>query len=115
MVRRFSAVGVVGALLTVLLGVAAGSASGAPPVLTGAVSRQVHGSAGKFDIVLPLTGKASGIECRDVSGAGVTLILSFNQPVSGGSVAVTGGVAKVNGKPTFSKNQMTVKLAGVKD
>jgi uncharacterized protein (DUF1800 family) len=88
-------------------------AAGAPPVLTSAVSRMTHGSAGTFDVQLPLNG-GSGIECRDVS-AGVTLVLYFDQTVTGGSAAVGSGTATLNGAPTFAANTMTVKLANVAD
>jgi N-acetylneuraminic acid mutarotase len=55
------------------------------PVVQSAVSRRTHGSAGDFDIDLPLTG-TPGIECR-TSGAtnDYTMIVTF-----GGNITVTG-------------------------
>jgi hypothetical protein len=69
-----------------------------PPVqLNAVVSRKVHGSAGTFDVDLPLTGN-SGIECRS-GGANCdyTLVFTFANTltnVSGSSV--TSGTGSVN-------------------
>lgn len=78
--------------------------------LTSAVSRLTHGSAGSFDVQLPLTG-GSGIECRSVTN-GMTLVMTFDQPLTGGTAAVTAGTATL-GAVTRSTNTMTVKLTGV--
>ena len=81
--------------------------------LTSAVSRKIHGSAGTFDINLPLTG-APGVECRD-TGGNHTLVFSFNNRVISGSVTVTSGTGTVLGAPTFDNNMMTVILTDVAD
>lgn len=58
-------------------------------LLTLAASRMTHGSAGAFDIDLPLSGVA-GIECR--SGSIYTIVLTFANPVT--------SVASVNATAT---------------
>jgi uncharacterized protein (DUF1800 family) len=90
------------------------TAVAAPPVLTCAVSRMSHGSSGTFDVQLPLTAGGTGIECRD-TGSGVTVVLSFNQVVTGGTAKVSAGKATLDGNPAFAQNTMTVKLGGVAD
>jgi hypothetical protein len=77
------------------------------PAMVSAVSRKIHAAAGTFDINLPLTG-APGVECRTGSQ---TIVVSFNNPVTEGNVAVSAG--SVSGTPTFSGNTMTINLAGV--
>ena len=78
-----------------------------------AVSRKIHGSAGSFDISLPLTGEP-GVECRN-TGGNHTFVFTFNNTVIAGDVGVTTGVGSVVGSPTFGGNTMTVNLAGVAD
>lgn len=123
MVRRGNRVGSsCGLLARVLTVVAAAAGAGWPasparadatPQLTSAVSRRTHGTTATYDVPLPLTG-AAGIECRQVGGA-PTLVLQFDQPVTGGGVAVTGGSAQVAGSPAFSGNTMRVSLTGAAD
>ncbi len=72
-----------------------------------AVSRKTHGSAGDFDIVLPLTG-APGVECRSGNQA---IVVTFNNAVAEGSANVSAG--SLVGSPTFSGNAMTIALTGV--
>jgi hypothetical protein len=59
-----------------------------------AVSRKIHGSAGTFDIDLPLFG-TPGIECRTaLSGSSYTIVFTFANPltsVSTVSATTTGG------------------------
>jgi hypothetical protein len=67
---------------------------GSPPVqLTAASSRKFHGSAGPFDIDLPLSGNP-GIECRSGGANGdYILVFTFANPltrVDGASVSGTG-------------------------
>jgi hypothetical protein len=55
------------------------------PTVQSAVSRKTHGSAGTFDIPLPLTG-TTGVECRTTGGTNdYTVIVTF-----AGNVTVTG-------------------------
>ena len=84
-----------------------------PLQLTRAVSRMTHGGgAGTFDINLPLSG-SPGIEDRDGSGT-YTLVLTFTNPVTGGTASVTSGSGNAS-NVTFNSNQMIVTLTGVTD
>src|SRR3954469_19297846 len=99
------------ALLPLLfLALLAHASFAAAPVLNSAVSRMIQGS-GTFDIQLPLT-RGSGVECRLLPTDGITVVLSFDQPVTGGSASSNVGAA---GAPTFNNNQMTVVITGVGD
>ena len=84
-----------------------------PPVqLVSAVSRKVHGSAGAFDIDLPLTSKP-GIECRSGGASGAyQVIATFASPVTmkGASVMYGSGSAS---SAAVSGSQVTVNLTGV--
>jgi hypothetical protein len=83
-----------------------------PITLASAASRKTHGTAGTFDIPLPLTGEP-GVECRG-SGGNHTLVFNFNNLVISGIVQRVAGTATV-GAPTFSGKTMTVPLSGVTD
>jgi uncharacterized delta-60 repeat protein len=85
----------------------------APLTLTSTVSRKSHGSAGIFDIGLPLSGEP-GVECRSTHNSH-TLVFTFSTDVVSGTAAVTEGTGGVSGSPLFSGNTMTVNLAGVAD
>jgi predicted outer membrane repeat protein len=78
-----------------------------------AVSRKTHGSAGTFDIPLPLTGEP-GVECRS-SGGNHTLVFTFTHNLVSGSASLTTGVGSVQGSPSFNGKTMTVNLTGVAD
>src|SRR5262249_44971292 len=80
-----------------------------PLQLTTVVSRKTHGSAGDFDVDLPLGGSA-GVECRSTSG-NHSLVFTFTNNVVSGNAAVTSGTGTVSGSPAFSDNTMTVNLA----
>src|SRR6201984_2887231 len=57
----------------------------------GAVSRKTHGTAGNFDVDLPLAGQP-GIECRTGGASGNhTVIVTFDVPVTVSSASVTPG------------------------
>ena len=84
-----------------------------PLQLTSVVSRKTHGSAGPFDVDLPLSGNA-GVECRS-SGGNHTLVFTFTNNVVSGDAAITSGNGTVSGSPIFSGNTMTVNLTGVSD
>jgi hypothetical protein len=88
---------------------------GTPPALSlgAAASRKVHGSAGTFDVDLPLTGEP-GVECRN-TGGDYTLVFTFNNTVVSGSAMITSGIGSVAGSPTFGSHTMTVELTGVPD
>jgi hypothetical protein len=76
------------------------------------VSRKVHGSAGTFDIDLPLTG-TRGVECRaagqtGTAGVDYKLVFTFATPVASCGTASTG--VAVRGP---NQDQCTVNLTGV--
>jgi hypothetical protein len=77
-----------------------------------AVSRKVHGTAGTFDIGLPLAG-APGIECRT---GGTTndyqILVTFGGPVTFSTAQVTQGTGSVSSTTTNS-NQVFINLTGV--
>ena len=78
-----------------------------------AFSRRVHGSAGTFDIPLPLTGNV-GVECR--SGGGTyQMIINFATSVTVGSASVTSGTGMVSSFSGSGTSQITVNLSGVTD
>jgi hypothetical protein len=84
-------------------------------VPVGAVSRKTHGSAGDFNVDLPLTGQP-GIECRTGGASGNhTVVITFAVPVTVGSASVTpgaGGTGSVNGM-SVNNSQVTVNLTNV--
>src|SRR4029077_4783982 len=83
-----------------------------------AVSRKTHGSAGTFEIDLPLTGQP-GIEDRTGPTAGNhQAVVTFSLPVTVQNVTVTpgaGGTASLATTNGFSVNhtQVTINLASV--
>ena len=89
-----------------------------PVQLNSVVSRMSHGSAGSFDVNLPLTGNP-GIECRSGGANGeYTLVFTFANTLSSvGSASVTNGagsVATSNIDITDAHNY-SVNLTGVSD
>ncbi len=85
----------------------------APLALTSAVSRKTHGSAGTYDVELPLSG-APGIESRNGPTLGNhTIVVTFTNDVVSGAASVVNGTGSVSGSPLFSGNTMTVQLTGV--
>ena len=83
---------------------------GDPPVLSSAISRKVHGSAGTFDLVLSLAPTNPTTEPR--AGPAQTIVFVFDKAVTAGIATVTEGTATA-GVPTFAGNAMTVPLTGV--
>ncbi len=80
-----------------------------------AVSRKTHGSAGDFDIPLPLSG-TSGVECRTGGANGDhTIIVTFSNPIESGNASVTSGTGSVVGAPAINGSTMTINLTGVAD
>jgi hypothetical protein len=78
-----------------------------PPIPTSVVSRKMHGTAGPFDIDLPLTG-APGIECRSGGAAGDhQVIVSFANPVTLTGASVSFGAGSVS---SYSANGGTVTI-----
>ena len=105
-----------------LAGNVACSATGILPV--GAVSRKTHGTAGTFDIDLPLSGP-EGIECRTGGLNGDhTIVVTFPAPVMvgsascGGQPATTntnGSVVTVNCTGVPNGTDIAITLTGVND
>ena len=93
-----------GPISAAFLNVTGGSAN-----LVSAASRVTHGSAGTFDIDMPLTGP-SGVEDRVAST--YNAVFTFNGPVTSGGVQLVSGTAAV-GAITFSGNSMTAAITGV--
>ena len=85
------------------------------PGVVGVVSRKSHGSAGSFDIPLPLQ-DGLGVECRS-GGAGknYTMIFNFvNNVVSVGSVTKTAGNGMISSTAIGpNPDQFTVSLSNV--
>lgn len=85
---------------------------------TNVVSQKTHGTAGTFNIKLPLTGKA-GVECRKGGAAGIhKLVFTFPAPVTVGSVKVTPDPKVAAATATLtsyvvSGAKVTVNLSGV--
>src|SRR5882672_7845214 len=100
--------GVIALAQLLLLALLTHSAFATAPVLNAAVSRMPHGVSGSFDIQLPLSGN-TGVECRTLAN-GVTIVLTFDQPVVSGNATCNPGSATVQG---FNNNEMTVVLAGL--
>ncbi|MBA2432384.1 MAG: hypothetical protein H0V56_09750 [Chthoniobacterales bacterium] len=79
-----------------------------------AVSRKIHGDAGPFDVVLPLTG-TPGVESRRGSGKNFNqhqVVITFAAPVTFGSAMVTSGTGAVD-TATIQGNQVMLELSGV--
>jgi hypothetical protein len=86
-----------------------------PPVsdiFVNAVSRKVHGTAGTFDVPLPIAG-TPGIECR--SGGPTNdyqIVVTFGAPITFSDAQVTQGSGSVSSTST-SGNQVFLNLTGV--
>jgi hypothetical protein len=79
------------------------------------VSRKTHGSAGTFDINVPLSGSL-GIECRSGGANGdFSLVFNFANPLASVTDAqVSGGTGSVSSKSIGSDpHQYIVNLTGV--
>ncbi len=88
------------------------------PVLSSVVSRKTHGSAGTFDINMPLTGPA-GIEPRKgAQGLNTpgdfTIVCRFTNAISSLQAQVTTGTGTVN-SIVYQGNDVIVNLTGVTD
>ena len=82
------------------------------PPLTGVASRKIHGSAGIFDVDLPLIG-TPGVECRTpgrtgTAGVDYKIVFSFVNNLTSCGTASIGSLSSGPGS-----NQCTVDLSGV--
>ena len=90
-----------------------GDACDAPSIISG-VSRRVHGTAGNFDISLPLDQATAGTECR--AGGPMKVILTFTRPIRAvdgvldTEVAISSGVGPVL---TLANDKLTVEMIDV--
>jgi lysophospholipase L1-like esterase len=96
-----------------------GLIGGSPATLVSAVSRQVHGAAGNFDLALPLTGTPT-VECRQSSTAGAySIVLTFSQAVTSLTATLqiqaghTGQAVGAVGAPVINGTTVTIPLTGV--
>lgn len=85
------------------------------PAVQRVASRVNHGAV-PYDIAMPQTAPG-GIECRAIASlpataVATTIVVTFESNVTGGSIAVTGGVASADA-PTFNGTQMLIPLKGV--
>jgi hypothetical protein len=88
------------------------AAAQATPVLVGAQSRRVHGTAGTFDLALGNTPSDPVTEPR--LGPSHTIVFTFDATVTAGAAAVSEGIATA-GTLVFSGAEMIVPLTGVSD
>lgn len=82
--------------------------------LVSAASRKTHGTAGAFDLDLPLSG-APAVECRAPVGGVHTVVFTFANNVTGGTAAISEGTATINGASSFNGKTMTLHLSDVAD
>ncbi len=76
-----------------------------------AASRKTHGSAGDFDVNLPLLG-TPGLECRTGGSTGdYLMVVTFAAPVTLAEAQVTEGAGQATA--TVSGNQVLINLSGV--
>jgi hypothetical protein len=77
-----------------------------------AVSRKVHGSAGTFDVGLPLAG-TPGIECRSGGASNnYQVVVTFGGPVTFATAQVTQGTGSISSTST-NGDQVFINLTGV--
>ena len=85
----------------------------APPLPTSVVSRKTHGSAGDFDIDLPLTGNP-GIECRTGgTNNDHQMLVTFANAVTFNGASVTSGTGTISSTSGSGTTTVTVNLTGV--
>lgn len=86
-----------------------------PLRLTNVVSRKTHGSAGTFDLPLPVSG-LPGVEGRKATDSGGhTLVLTFNKPLATANAIVVAGRGVLSGAASVVGQQVIVNLSGVHD
>ena len=84
-------------------------------VLQSVVSRKTHGSAGAFDVPLPLAGNA-GIECRTGATAGShALVYTLDRAITVPGTATVSPLGSGTVVLGPNANQVTVNLTGVQE
>jgi hypothetical protein len=84
-----------------------------PPIPTSVVSRKTHGTAGDFDIDLPLAGNP-GIECRSGgTNNDYQMLVTFANAVTFNSAALTSGTGTISSTTGSGTTAVTVNLTGV--
>lgn len=86
------------------------TASAAPPVLVGVVSRLSHRGAGAFALPLNLEGPFS-VEGRIT--ARLELVFRFDKPVTAATASIARGVGTIYGAPVINGPEVTVVLTSV--
>jgi hypothetical protein len=88
---------------------------GSVPFL-GVASRKTHGSAGTFDVALPLTGNP-GIECRSGGVNGDhTIVFTFANPLTSvANASITGGSGSIASSSIQNTYEYVVNLTGVQN
>ncbi len=87
-----------------------------PPILESIVSRKEHGSAGPYDLSLPVTSSIAGVEGRSGGENGThQLILTYDRLLAEGSVEITSGNPEISVASSIQQNQYIINLTGVTD
>ena len=84
-----------------------------PVQAVSAVSRKTHGSAGDFDVPLPLTG-TPGVESRGVDGS-YKIVFTFPKPVTVSGASVTSGTASAATTSGSGASEVAVNVTGATD
>ena len=80
---------------------------------TGVVSRKMHGSAGTFDIDLPLSG-TPGVECRSGGASGdYQIVFTFVSPVVFDGAVIKEGAGSVSGTNGSGTSSVSINLTGI--
>jgi hypothetical protein len=88
-----------------------------PLTLVAASSRKTHGSAGTWDVNLPLSGPSVGVEPRAIGTSGNhTIVFTFegastSNPITTASASLTGGTASI-ASTQFVGNEVIVNITG---
>ena len=81
--------------------------------LSAAASRKSHGTAGTFDVDLPLA-SAVAVEPRASSG-NHRIVITLNKEVTSGGVSLSSGSGTIDGTPAITGKTVSVNLTGVAD
>jgi N-acetylneuraminic acid mutarotase len=87
------------------------------PAIASAVSRKTHGTAGAFNIPLPLTG-AAGVESRRGTGATTsdhTIVISFEHAVSITGLTLNSSAGSPLASAMLNGSTLTISLSSVAD